>query len=420
MKGVKMRFSLILCGLFFIISPDISIFDFLPDVIGWFLIVLGLIPLADIEMRAEDSKALALRMMLFSAVKLALSVFTFRFGSADVLLITFSYSIVELMTVIPFTSNLFSALDFSSTRLGVALDSEKLNSVRWFLYVFFALKNAFAFLPATVAFFDTESTGSFTANNWFIDFEAAMRVFMVFSFLLSIILSLVALFYLCPFFTRLIKNKELISEMCRVREETVLSKPTVMIKKNTGFILTYFAFSILFFFDFYLDAVDVLPTFAGFFLVFVGALFMKKRMKESSLALVITSALGFAVSLFAFTYRFYHGEKTGFVMDYLFYTKKLTLILSALTAILTVIVIALIFKTAGTFNEKYTKTKLDESTTLFAFGGFVSAFFGFMLYSFPKFNTTFVFPSLIFWAFYVSVAMGYTFKLKKQIYKDNR
>ncbi len=415
-----MRFPLILCGFIFIISPDISIFDFLPDVIGWFLIVLGITPLADIEMRAEDAKVLALRMMLFSAVKTVLSVFTFRFGTADMLLVTFSYSILELMTVIPFTSNLFMAVDYSSMRLGVKLDSDKINSVRWFTYVFFFLKNAFAFLPATVAFFDTESTGELSADTWFIDFQVAMRVLIVFAFFLSIVLSVTSIFYICPFFARLNKNKELISAMCRCRKETVLSKANVMIKKNTGFILTYFSFALLFFFDFYLDSLDVLPTFVGFFLVIVATVFMKRRMRVKASLLTATSCLGFTVSLITFIYKYYHGAKVKFVVDYAFASKAFTIPLSALTAVLSAAVIFLIFKMAGEFNKEYTKTSLDENTLLFVIGGVVEAFFGFVLYAFPKLNTTFVFPSLIFGAFFVPMGMGYMMKLKKQISKDNR
>lgn len=415
-----MRFSLILCGFIFIVSPDISIFDFLPDLIGWFLIVLGITPLADIEMRADDAKALALRMMLFSAVKTALSIFTFRFGTADMLLVTFAYSIVELVTVIPFTSNLFMAIDFSSMRLGVKLDSDKINSIKWFTYVFFIIKNALAFLPATVAFFDTESTGELSADTWFIDFEASMRVFMVFAFFLSIVLCVTSIFYICPFFSGLIKNKELILAMRRSREETVLSRPNVMVKKNTGFVLTYFCFALLFFFDFYLDSLDVLPTFVGFFLVFTALLFMRKKMEVKNSLLLATSGVGFIVSLITFAYKYYHGEKVKFVVDYSFESKAFTIPLSLLTAIFSAVVIVLIFKTAGEFNKKYTKTKLDENTVLFMTGGVIQAFFGFVLYAFPKLNTTFVFPSLIFGALFLPMTMGYIMKLKKQISKDNR
>lgn len=415
-----MRFSLILLGFFFITSPDISIFDFLPDVIGWFLITLGLFRLSDIEMRAEDAKALSLRMMLFSTVKLVLSLFTFRFGTADMLLVTFCYSIVELVTVIPFTTNLFTALDYSSMRLGVKLNSDKLSSVRWFTYVFFSLKSLLTLLPATVAFFDTESTGNLSASTWFIDFEAAMRVLMVLSFFLAVLLGASTFVYLASFFIGIIKNKDLNEAMKKSLEEKVLSKPNMMLKKRTSFTLTFLSFSLLFFSDFYLDALDIFPTFIGFFLVLAAAIYVKRKMGLNTLYLTASSAIGLAVSALSFAYRLYHGIKTNFVVEYVFADKPFTMVLGAMTAVMTFITLLLVFKLASDFNRDYTKTKLEESTSLYSLGGIVSAFLGFMLYALPQLNTTFVFPSIIYFAVYTSLAVNYLIKLKKQISKDNR
>ncbi len=371
-------------------------------------------------MRAEDAKALSLRMMLFSSVKLVLSLFTFRFGTADVLLVTFCYSIVELVTVIPFTTNLFGALDYSSMRLGVKLNSDKLSSVRWFLYVFFALKNLLTLLPATVTFFDTESTGNLSANTWFIDFEAAMRVLMVLSFFLSVLLGISTFIYLASFFIKLIRNKPLMEAMKKNLEEKVLSNPNMMLKKRTSLTLTFLSFSLLFFVDFYLDALDIFPTFVGFFLVLVASIYMKRKMGLKTLYLTLFSGIGLILSSLSFGYRLYHGIRTNFVVEYVFAEKPFTTLLGALTAVLTFIVLIFVFKTASDFNRDYTKTKLEDSISLYMTGGFISAFFGFMLYALPHFNTTFVFPSIIYFAVYTSLAVNYIMKLKKQIAKDNR
>lgn len=420
MKGVRMRFSLILLGFFFITSPDVSIFDFLPDVIGWFLIVLGLLRFSDIEPRGEDAKALALRMMLFSSVKLALSLFTFKFGTSDVLLVTFCYSIVELMTTIPFVTNLFSGLDYSSMRLGVKLDTDKVSSVRWFLYIFFFVKNLLAFLPACVTFFDTEATGNLSANTWFIDFEAAMRVLMVLSFFLSVILGIATFVYLAIFFVRLIKNAPLQKAMLQSLEEKVLSQPNMLLKKRTSFVLTFFAFALLFFADFYLDATDVLPDFVGFFLILVASIYMKKKLERKVLLLTVFSSVGLIFSLLSFGYRFSVAKESSFQIEYIFPEKTFTYPLAVSSAVLIFITLLLLFKTADSFNREYTKTKLDDSVTLFIAGGGVSAFFGFFLYALPYLNTTFVFPSLIFFAVFTALSVNYINKLKKQIVKDNR
>lgn len=415
-----MRFSLILAGMIFLFSPDISLFDLMPDVIGWFLIVLGLGRLADIELRAEDAKMYAKRMMLFSAVKLVMSLFSLRFSSSDLLLAAFGYAIVEMITVIPFINDLFTSVDYTAMRVGSAVNSDKLNSGRWYLYVFFTAKNLFAVLPATVSLFDSRMTGDYSDSTWFIDFDAALRVLMIFAFVLSAVTSLIMLFYFIPFWSRLIKNRDLNEKMLEHRRVTVLEVPSRMIKKNTSFSLAFFVPAVVFFFDFYIDGTDVLPTFVGFALILVGALYTQRYMNIGCKSLIILSAVGTAVSLVTYLYRFIPLAKNKFVIDYNFSKKPYTIPLALMTALLSVAVLVLLYRLAYKFNQKYTKYKLEDSVVLYMLGSIIPSGFGIALYCYPNLNTTFVFPSLIFGISYCAVGAYYLVKLGKQIKHDNK
>ncbi len=404
----------------FLFSPDISLFDLLPDVIGWFLVVLGLSRLSDIEMRAEDAKSLAKRMLLFSAVKLVLSLFAFRFNSSDLLLAAFSYGIVEMITVIPLVNNLFTGLDYTAMRVNAPLDSDKLGNAKWYLYIFFALKNFLAVLPATVSFFDSRLTGDYSADTWFVDFDAAMRMIMVFAFFLSAVMSIVMLCFFIPFWVRIAKNRDLNTKMCEHRRVTVLELPTRMIKKNTSFVFSLFAPAVVFFFDFYIDGVEVLPTFVGFGAIFAAAVFVHKKMGHSCRALIALSALGTAVSLSAFLYRLIPLVKNKFVIDYNFSSKPYTVPVSLLTSVLMAVTLVLLYSLAGKFNKSYTKYKLEDSLVLYMIGGVILSAFSFVLYSYPDFNTTFVFPSLVFGIPFCALGAYYFVKLGRQIKKDNK
>ncbi len=404
----------------FLFSPDISLFDLLPDVIGWSLIVLGLSRLSDIEMRAEDAKLLAKRMILFSAVKLVLSLFTFRFNSSDLLLAAFCYGIVEIITVVPLVNNMFTGLDYTAMRVDAPLDSDKLSTAKWYLYIFFALKNILAVLPATVSLFDSRLTGDYSADTWFVDFDAAMRMIMVFAFFLSAVMSIVMLCFFIPFWVRIAKNRDLNAKMCEHRRITVLEIPTRMIKKNTSFVFSLFTPAVVFFFDFYIDSIDVLPTFVGFAAVFAGAVFVQKKMGHSCVALILVSALGTAVSLTAFLYRLVPLIKNSFVIDYNFSSKPYTVPLSLLTSVLMTVTLVLLYKLGDKFNKSYTKYKLEDSIVLYMIGGAVLSVFSFALYSYPNLNTTFVFPSLIFGVSFCALGAYYFVKLGRQIKKDNK
>ena len=415
-----MRFSLILAGMIFLFSPDISLFDLMPDVIGWFLIVLGLGKLADIEMRAEDAKLYAKRMILFSAVKLVISLFSLRFSSSDLLLAAFGYAIVEMITVVPFINDLFKSIDYTAMRVGAVVDSDKLNSGKWYLYVFFTVKNLFAVLPATVSLFDSSMTGEYSANTWFIDFAAAMRTLMIFAFLLSAVMSVIMLVYFIPFWSRLIRNRDLNTRMLEHRRITVLEVPSRMVKKNTSFVLSLFVPAVVFFFDFYIDGTDVLPTFVGFALILAGAIYTERYMGVGCKMLIGVSAVGTVVSAVTYAYRFIPLAKNKFVIDYNFSEKPYTVYLAALTALLTVVAFVLLYRLAGEFNRSYTKYSLEDSRVLYMLGSIIPAGFGFALYCYPNLNTTFVFPSMIFGISYCALGANYLIKLGKQIKHDNK
>ena len=415
-----MRFSLILAGLIFLFSPDISLLDFLPDVIGWLLIFWGLCPLADIEIRAEDAKSLSKRMIFLSFAKLILSLFTFRFNSPDLLLVVFSYALLEIITVFPLVKNLFSALDYTAMRVSAPLNSDKINIAKWYLWVFFAVKNALTVLPATVSLFDSRYTGEYSENTWSINFDSLLRLLFVFCFFISAVMAIVMLVEFIPFWSKIIKNRDLREKMLSHRRDTVLKVPSRMIVKNTGTALSFFIPAIPFFFDFYIDGVDVLPTFIGFVAVFVGALWTKKRLNEPCTALVITSLIGSAVSFVQFLYRVIPLAKNSFIIDYNFSNKPLTLPLSAISSALVITVFILLYRLASNLNHTYTKYKLEDSVTLYMIGGAVIAGFDFLLYSFPDKNTTFVFPSLIFGIAFSAISANYLIKLKKQIKHDNK
>ena len=80
----------------------------------------------------------------------------------------------------------------------------------------------------------------------------------------------------------------------------------------------------------------------------------------------------------------------------------------------------MLFVTAGEFNKKYTKYHLEDSLVLYMIGGVILAVFDCLLYAFPKYNTTFVFPSIIYGAAFCSVGAYYFVKLGKQIKHDNK
>ncbi len=415
-----MRLRLILWGFIFLLSPDLCQIDLLPDIIGWILIYFSLSPLADIEERAGDAQRSVRWLIPLSALKLILSFFTFKLSTADLLLATFSYSIVELIFVLPFLKNLFMGLDYAAMKSGVTVNADLLNNARWYLYVFFVVKSVLATLPSTVSLFDSNITGNYSASTWFLDFDSLWRIATVFAFFMSVAIFFVMLFLLLPIFKSLIKNDDLNSSFKALYKSRVLDNPVVMLNKSVSSVIFLFSAGVLFFVDFYMDGIDILPTFIGFLLIAIGALLSGKKLLVKSTPLFITSALGFAVSLSAFVYRTVGLIQNKFVMDYAFEKRLLTLPLSTAVVIFTLLVFILLPLTAGRMNTLFTKDKLMDNVTLYIGGGVILAFFAFVLYAYPKYNTTFTLPSIIFTPIFSALFINYLTRLKKQIKTDNK
>ena len=140
-------------------------------------------------------------------------------------------------------------------------------------------------------------------------------------------------------------------------------------------------------------------------------------MKMKVNLLLISSLIGFLVSLLNFIYRLFWATKSKFNVEYIFAEKKFSLILGILDAAFIILVVFLIFRISKLINTRYTKEELEDSTALLGSGGVILGFFAFLLYSFPNLNTTYVFPSIIYFALFISLAINYFSKLKNRYQK---
>ena len=177
-------FKRIFAGFLFLLSPDLSIFDFLPDFIGYLLIVSGLSKLADIDERAKDARALSKRLFLLYCVKFVLSLYLASLEKTNLLLATFSLAILDVILAVPFVKDLFHSIDYTATRQGVMISSGKTAETKVLLGAFFVIKDCLMVSPCLVSLFDPSETGNFDEGTWYVDFGALTNVITVLCFLL--------------------------------------------------------------------------------------------------------------------------------------------------------------------------------------------------------------------------------------------
>lgn len=401
MNKRSIGYKRLLTGFIFLLSPDISIFDLLPDFIGYIFIVSGLSRLADIDERARDARALSVRLTVISIIKFILSMYVGSLHKTNLLLVAFSLAVLDLILVLPFIKDFFNSIDYTATRQGIMISSKKTSELKILMLFFFVIKDTLSVLPSVVSLFDPAETGNYNSDLWHVDFSALFNVLTVLSFLIMFVLFLFMTVKNCIYFISLNRNTELVEGLYSNFEKTVLQVPSRIAVKNIKAVSAVLMPSFLFFADFYIDFVDILPTVIGFGLIFVYSLLVRSRMNLPTLALSIFSAVGTAVSAVLFGYRVFWERKLGEGIEYSFSAQNFTAVLGVAGLVATVCVLFLTWKSLEKIEEKYLDTKSTSRTVMLTLITIVLAVLSVILYVYPEKNVIFVFPNALFSIFFV-------------------
>ncbi len=420
MKKKNIGFLSLLFGFLFLSSPDIIIFDILPDFIGYIFILSGLSRLADIDERAADAKKLAKRLLVLAAVKFVFSFYLGALQKTNLLLVVFSLAILDLILILPFLKEFFHSIDYTATRQGVMLSSKKLSETRLVFVFFFILKDILMVLPSTVSLVDPSETGDYSSNLWYIDFKALTNVLTVISFFFMILLGLFMAVWAVRFFVYLLKNHELCRKLYENYERSVLLVPSRVISKGARQTSALLISSFFFLVDFYVDFIDVLPSVVGFLLILIYSLAVQKKLKINTVCLTVTSSLGTLISLFAFVYRFYWHRKLQASVEFAFSDKRYTLILAIGVSVFLLVSFSLALVVLSKLKETYAGERDGGRTVVLILLSAILAAFNFILYAFPEKNAAFVFPNVIFAAAFVFISYDSTKAVLQGILNKNR
>lgn len=109
-----MGFGYLLIGFLFLINPVIHVMDILPDCIGYFLIVKGLSRTALFVDHLAASRSHFWKLALIDPVKVFSIAFWPMVSDTGMLLLTFVFSIFELLYFIPAVNSLYEGMTFAA------------------------------------------------------------------------------------------------------------------------------------------------------------------------------------------------------------------------------------------------------------------------------------------------------------------
>ena len=269
----SIKFTLIIAALVILANPFYSLFDILPDFIGYAILFSVLLDISDIYPHFDEAKENFRKLMWINVSKIPFLILMNwvrqQHANESTLLsvIVFVYMIAELIFLIPGIARLFDGLRYVGERenLDDVLRAGKrisLNKVFVFSMVFFIFRSVLSFLPELLFVPVSESRGHYLQNYR----ETALLCCCALVMLLGIIWLFITIKYVLR-----LKNSAGLSMIIKIKTEEVGTALCTK-KKIRGLylILNLVAVCVGFNIDLIFDNVNILPdTVSAILFIFV-------------------------------------------------------------------------------------------------------------------------------------------------------
>lgn len=306
-----MGFGYIAAGLCFLFNPNISIFDVIPDFIGYLLIYRGLYYLAFPSGRLQDVRKTIGKLILITAAHFfSLALLPLSDGETFSLTIVFTFAVLETVYLIPAFIGLFDGFYELGTYFqtesvfdvrmvsaahgknkGAAKKIEGAERLKTFTIVFFLIKNTANLLPELTALQSADEMSS--GSRLFVSLSSFKPLFYLFFSLIVTIFGVIWLVRGLRYMHRLRCDQELNRRISLYYEEKVAQNPGMIaalrMKKVRMLFIVSAALSVMI----VMDGVNVLPN-ALACACEIGALYFLYKETRSVFSVIGMGAAGVA------------------------------------------------------------------------------------------------------------------------------
>ncbi len=290
---------LIGAGMIFLCNPNIGIIDVLPDFIGLLLIAKGLTKISYLVDKLAEAQSDFLRVSIVSGVKTAALLFLPYTDSTFSLVLTFCFSISELLIMIPAFRLLFEGFEYAGMRYGstAVLQSDKkehslpskLGSVS---AAFIIARVAGAVIPELTALrlYNLGSVHELATDK----IDNIKLVLQVSLSALVLVFGVIWAILLIRYFRRISRDTVFVGELSD-KYNTVLSvRKFFFISRSMSKVLILLIVAVFFCFNFYIDGLNILPTVFAAVLMFFAFLLMFQYNRRSIIGAAVSLIWGFA------------------------------------------------------------------------------------------------------------------------------
>jgi len=313
-----MNYRLLIAGLVLLSNPELTIFDLLPDCIGFLLIAKALSPLAPVSPSAESASAHFRKLALISTVKavaLLPMMVLYTTEKEVTLLFTAGFAILTAIFLFPAFSNFFDTVSYFSER-----ESTKVHGtgfVKIFTYITFLLRYFLAIVPESVYLY-MDTYESMAQNRPIYPLVAYRAGITVLSFAISLVVGLIWLVIFLRYLKGMKRNQALNEGICLAVSSVVHTKgQTVLSSVKPTMLLISLAF--LFLIGYSLEGMPIFPAFLPPLLILIAMRFVKKCItltRRFTVLPLISTVIGFLSYLvtYVFCRKYYEKASVGFLL----------------------------------------------------------------------------------------------------------
>ena len=304
-----MGYGLILCGIAFLIVPSFGVYDFMPDVFGYALILAGLAKTARLNGDLQSSRKNFKYLFFLTLAKLILLYpLVGLHDEMTAMLYVFCFAIAESVFLILAFSSLCEGSYYLSSRAGCNV-SDKAQSDFSMVCRFFIIGRA---LLASAPELTVLTNRKYTETMAVEDFDKptlyeSKNIITLACFIISLLIGIVFYILAVRYFVPLIKDKTSRAEIKQRYDEEITSNQAKRVYTSVKSASALFTFACLFMATLYFYGFDILIDFIAAALTAAGFLMLKTVIDTKKA--VILSAVFAVITAASFGLEFYTAKK---------------------------------------------------------------------------------------------------------------
>ncbi len=310
-----MGINFIIAGVIFLFNPFISLFDILPDIIGYALIIYGLSKIADVELKVKEAKRRMTQALYVGAGRFAFMIMALfmEFDSTLTLVFTFSFATLEFFFMIPAFNMFFEGLEYSRMRFveNAAFLGTKAENAAKMTPIFIIVRAATAVIPELTSL---ETDYGDVGDDIGLDNSGVLRIaLIVLCALVALVFGLVWLSMVLSYLKELAKSSDFLAYIKEKYETTVLTDRALAMRRSVRRFWNFTFASLFFLTCIAVDGYYLVPEFTSAVLLFF-AFYFARRYVDDYKKVISVCAAAVGIGFIAYTLLFRYSSDLGYVI----------------------------------------------------------------------------------------------------------